>query len=269
MEEIKVKTEEKRVSGSPIYYYVSGAENSECIVFLHAAYADHTQFNSQVNFFTKNYKVIAVDMLGHGKSTDAAKGDGIEKMAEYIASIADAENAEKIHLAGVSLGAVVVQDFANKFPDRTASIACFGGYNINNFDVSMQKENSGTQMGMMLKAIFSTKSFAKANMKISAVTPQAQQDFYEMNLRFPKKSFMYLAGLNGMVNKVKPTPRDYPLLIGCGDSDIPMELKVCELWHNEEPTSKKVVIPNSGHLVNMDAPDSFNDIMQKFLKNEL
>ena len=80
---------------------------------------------------------------------------------------------------------------------------------------------------------------------------------------------MYLAGLNGMVNKVKPQPRDYPVLIGCGEHDIPMELKVSEMWHNEEPTSKKVIIPNAGHLVNMDAPEYFNVVMLKFLKNEL
>ncbi len=269
MDKIRVKMEEKRVSGSPIYYYVSGEENSECVMFLHAAYADHTQYNNQVNFFAETYKVIVVDMIGHGKSVNVEKKDGIEKMSKHILEIANAENVQKLHLVGVSLGSVVVQDFANKYPARTASISSFGGYNINNFDASIQKENGGTQMLMMLKAIFSIKAFAEANKKISAITPQAQQDFYEMNLRFPKKSFMYLAGLNGMVNKVKPQPREYPILIGCGDNDIPIELKVCEMWHNEEPDSKKVVIPGAGHLVNMDAPDSFNDVLLKFFKNEL
>lgn len=98
-----------------------------------------------------------------------------------------------------------------------------------NFDLSLQKQNSSAQVGMMLKAIFSVKWFAKSNRKISAYTVQAQEDFYKMNTEFPKKSFMYLAGLNKMVNVRKTAKRNYPLLIGCGRYDIPMELAAVEI----------------------------------------
>ena len=82
---------------------------------------------------------------------------------------------------------------------------------------------------MMLKAIFSVKWFAKSNRKISAYTVQAQEDFYKMNTEFSKKSFMYLAGLNKMANVRKTAKRNYPLLIGCGRYDIPMELAAVEI----------------------------------------
>lgn len=270
MQELCVAMTEKRLESSPIYYYVSGSENSECILFVHAAFADHTQFNNQVNFFALRYKVITLDLLGHGKSRKAFKGDNIEKMSKYIFDIISEERVDKAHLVGVSLGAVIIQDFANKYPENVASLSCFGGYDINNFDLSIQKENGGAQMRMMMKAVFSIKWFAETNKKISAITPQAQQDFYEMNLRFPKKSFMFLAGINSMVNKFKPKiPRNYPLLIGCGERDISMELKACEMWHSGEPLSKKIVIPDAGHLVNMDAPEYFNDILDDFLTGRL
>ena len=110
------------------------------------------------------------------------------------------------------------------------SLACFGGYDINNFDAKMQKENSASQTLMMLKAIFSIKWFAKSNKKISAYTLQAQKDFYEMNIQFSKKSFMYLSSLSSMVNVRQTEPRKYPLLIGCGKYDIPMELSACLLY---------------------------------------
>ena len=149
-----------------------------------------------------------------------------------------AEKIEKIHIVGVSLGAVLAQDFANQYPDMVKSLACFGGYDINNFDMKMQKENSASQMLMMLKALFSIKWFAKANKKISAFTLQAQDDFYDMNIQFPKKSFMYLASLNSMVNKYQTGQRAYPLLIGCGEFDIPMELEAVKMWKDREPQCK-------------------------------
>ena len=40
MEELRVMTQQKQAEGTPVVYYVSGVENSECVVFIHAAFAD-------------------------------------------------------------------------------------------------------------------------------------------------------------------------------------------------------------------------------------
>lgn len=187
------------------------------------------------------------------------KGDGIENTAEYIKNILIEENIHKIHLIGVSIGAILVQDFANLYLEMVSSL---------------QKENGKAQGIMMLKAIFSIKWFAQSNKLISAYTKEAQEDFYQMNIRFPKKSFMYLSGLNKLVNKHTTKTRCYPLLIGCGDRDIPMELKAVELWHKSEPESEVVIFKDAGHLVNMDVPNEFNKrvidfIMQTKLEKSL
>ena len=145
--------------------------------------------------------------------------------------------------------------------------SCFGGYDINNFDAKMQKENGASQMLMMLKALVSIKWFAKANKQISAYTLQAQNEFYDMNILFPKKSFMYLASLNSMVNTHQTKQRMYPLLIGCGKFDIPMELSAVEMWKNREPQAKVVIFEDAGHCVNMDVPQKFNEVMEKFWRN--
>jgi len=261
--------ERKNLNKSPLYYYVSGNEQGECMMFLHAAFADHTMFDRQAEYFKKKYKIITIDLIGHGRSVHTKKGDSINKMAEWIQQIINQEQVEKVHLIGVSLGSVIIQDFANKYPDLVASMACFGGYDVNNFDPNMQKGNSKEQGLMMLRAIFSVKWFAENNKKISAYTKEAQEEFYQMNIRFPKKSFMYLASLNGMVNKYKTKKRNYDLLIGCGKKDIPMELEAVNMWHSSEPTSRVIIFEGAGHLVNMDVPVEFNQMIDKFLRKEL
>lgn len=236
------------------------------MLFLHAAFVDRRMFNAQFEYFKNKLNILAVDIIGHGKSVNAQKGDGIERMSDYIKEIMTVEGIDKIHIVGVSLGAVLAQDFANKYPDMVKSLACFGGYDINNFDTKMQSENSSAQMLMMVKALFSVKWFAKANKKISAYTEKAQEEFYEMNVLFPKKSFMYMAGLNGMVNKQQTQKRNYPLLIGCGEHDIPMEHKAVKMWQSSEPDSKVVVIENAGHCANMDNPLAFNLALEEIWK---
>lgn len=253
-----------KLINSPIAYYISRAEHTQWILFIHAAFVNHNMFKVQLKYFQSRYNVLAVDIIGHGQSTDTRKGDNIGKMSEWILGIVKAENIDKIHIVGVSLGAVLAQDFANHYPNSVKSLACFGGYDINHFDREMQKENSMRQMSIMMKAIFSVKWFAKANKKISAFTTQAQEDFYAMNILFPKRSFMFLAALDGMVNKFKTGQRNYPLLIGCGEFDIHAELSAVKMWKDTEPNCKAVIFENAGHCVNMDVPQEFNRVLEEF-----
>ena len=256
-----------KLNNSPIIYYISGNDHNEWCLFLHAAFVNYKMYKSQIEYFEKQYNVLVVDIIGHGQSTDTKKGDSIDKMSAWLYDIMKAEKIEKVHIVGVSLGAILAQDFANRYPDAVNSLACFGGYDINNFDAKMQKENGASQMLMMLKALVSIKWFAKANKQISAYTLQAQNEFYDMNILFPKKSFMYLASLNSMVNTHQTKQRMYPLLIGCGKFDIPMELSAVEMWKNREPQAKVVIFEDAGHCVNMDVPQKFNEVMEKFWRN--
>ena len=253
-----------KLANSPITYFLSRAEHSEWVLFLHAAFVDHRMFRAQFSCFQSKYNVLAVDIIGHGKSTDTKKGDTIERMSEWIFDILKAEKIGKIHLVGISLGAVLAQDFANRYPHSVQSLACFGGYNINHFDENAQRENSRQQIAMMLKAMLSVKWFAKENKKISAYTPQAQEEFYAMNVRFPKRSFRFLASLGRMVNQFPAGQRSYPLLIGCGQFDIPMEQTAIQAWKDEEPGCQVMIFENAGHCVNLDVPQEFNQVMEKF-----
>ncbi|QOY35469.1 alpha/beta fold hydrolase [Anaerobacillus isosaccharinicus] len=259
---------EKHLSGTPIHYWIKEKKSAESILFIHAAFADHTSFDEQIKFFANEYQVITLDLIGHGKSIKTHKGDSITKTADYIFKLLENEAINKIHLVGISIGAIIIQDFANKFPDKVASLCCIGGYYINNFDPKLQKENSGEQVKMMLKAIISIKWFAKSNKLISAVTPEAQEKFYQMNIRFKKRSFIYLAQLTKLVNKFNTTNRNYPVMIGCGIYDNPVAIKVANMWHESEPKSKLIVFENAGHLVNMDTPQEFNKKLFAFIKGD-
>ena len=256
----------KKSEGSPIAYFISDGGHAEWILFLHAAFVTHDMFRTQFGYFRDRYNILAVDIIGHGLSSETTKGDSILKMSEWIYEIMQAEGIGKLHIVGVSLGAVLAQDFANHHPDSVSSLACFGGYDINSFDTGIQRKNSSQQMLMMLKAMLSIKWFAKANRKISAYTPKAQDDFYEMNIHFPKKSFMFLAGLGKMINRYKTGKRNYPLMIGCGRFDIPMELEMTKTWKAYEPDCQMVVFENAGHCVNMDVPTEFNRTLESFWK---
>lgn len=254
------------LENSPISYYIDDRANGDWIVFLHAAFVDSGMFKKQFEYFSGKYNLLAVDIIGHGNSLRTRKGDSAETMSYWINRIFEKHDIPAAHFVGVSLGSVFIQDFANRYEDRVLSLACFGGYDVNNFDPEKQKANSKGQMKMMLKALFSIKWFAKANKKISAYTSEAQDEFYKLNIRFRKKSFMYLGGLRKLVNKYPKKQRRYKLLVGCGEHDIPMELEIVNEWAASENCGK-AILQGAGHCVNMDKPEEFNKLLENFYNN--
>ncbi len=255
----------RRLEGSPIAYYVEKAEDgAPWALLIHAAFVDHRMFRTQFEGFRGRCNVIAVDVLGHGGSTEARRGDSLASMASWLDAILRAEGAEAAHVAGVSLGGVLAQDFACSCPERVASLACFGAYDITRPDPELIRANGAAQMAMVGKALVSMRWFAEANKAISAHTEQARQEFYEMNLGFPKRSLRHLSTLGKLVGKHEPRPRSYPLLIGCGEHDLPMELDAVRAWATAEPGSEVLVVEGAGHCANMDAPERFNEALARF-----
>ncbi len=254
--------DEKVLKNKVIHYWIRGVENEKAILFLHPAFGDHTCFDSQLEYF-KTFKVITLDLIGHGKSIGKGR---IEDTAEDMIQILDSEGIDKVNLVGVSIGAVFAQDFANKYPNRVASLCCIGGYDINNFTKELQSDNDNQHLKMMFKAMFSIRSFAEDNKKMSAYTKDAQKRFYEMNLRFKKSSFRYLASLGKLINRYQTSRREYPLLIGVGEHDHEMAKKASLIWHHSEPESVYVEFSGAGHLVNMDTPDQFNEALMNMIR---
>ncbi len=253
------------LENSPVAYYIDDTANNDWLVFIHAAFVDHRMFEKQFDYFSGKYNLLAVDILGHGNSIRAKKGDNLEKMSDWIDRIFQKHGIPAAHFVGISLGSVFIQDFANKHENKVLSLACFGGYDINNFDIERQKANSESQIKMMLKALFSVKWFSKANKKISAYTSDAQTAFYNLNIQFRKSSFKYLAGLNKLVNKFPQKQRQYDLLVGCGEHDIPAEIEIVNEWAEYE-NCDKIIFKDAGHCANMDAPQAFNICLEKFLQ---
>lgn len=253
---------EKVLINTPIHYWTNESESTKAIIFIHPAFADHTCFDEQIHYFNC-YKIITFDLIGHGKSL--GKGT-MEETANYINQMLEVEKIDKINLVGVSIGAVFAQDFANKYGNRVSSLVCIGGYDINNFDRKLQKDNSTHQMKMMIKAMISIKMFAEDNKKISAFTKEAQEKFYAMNLKFKKSSFKYFATLHKLINKYHIDKREYPLLIGVGEHDVEIAKQASLIWHHSYPKSQFVEFLNAGHIVNMDVPKEFNEVISKIIR---
>ena len=116
--EIKTDIEHKTLmlNGNIIHYYVSGEQGKPTILFIHSAFSDHTCFYKQVDFFSQEFRVITIDLIGHGLSEVRNDKDKIDTSTEHILEIINAENITKLHIVGISMGSLIAQYFALKHP---------------------------------------------------------------------------------------------------------------------------------------------------------
>jgi 2-succinyl-6-hydroxy-2,4-cyclohexadiene-1-carboxylate synthase len=101
-------------------------KTGEAIVFLHYGGGNMVMWNGVIPFFTDDFRVILMDLRGHGKSDRPAGGYHMDAMARDVVGVLDALGVEKAHVVGSSLGAEVGLSMAANFPGRVYSLVCEG-----------------------------------------------------------------------------------------------------------------------------------------------
>ncbi|MEN8249707.1 MAG: alpha/beta hydrolase [Bacteroidota bacterium] len=255
-------------NGYGIHYYVSGQEHEEAIIFLHPAFSDHQAFDLQVDYFSKSYKVISLDMIGHGKSKAGKSKDKIDASADHIKEIMELEGIESAHLVAVSMGTLIAQYFALQHPDMIKSVTALGGYNINESNKEVEKAQRNSNLSLMARAILSMKSFRQKTAKMTCESERGQALFYLSSGDYERKSFMVMQGFQNIIKDRPQAEISYPLLIMVGEKDIDLALKMSNDWHKAVAISQFEVIKSAGHCANMDQPKEFNFIVADFISQE-
>lgn len=248
-----------------IHYFVSGKENNDLIVFLHPAFSDHRAFDQQIDFFSITYRVITIDLIGHGLSKAKGAKDKIDASSKHINEIMKIEGFEKVHIAGVSMGSLIAQYFALQYPDKIKTLTALGGYDIHKENKEVAKAQRSVNLKLVIRAVFSMKSFRKKTSQQICKSEKGQALFYETTSQYERKSFMVMQGLQNVIKDRKNIKPQYPTLILTGEFDIELSKKVAKEWHSELDNSKYYLFENAGHCANIDKPVEFNKIVIEFI----
>jgi pimeloyl-ACP methyl ester carboxylesterase len=254
-----------KIHGSKIHYYVSGEENEKSIVFLHAAFSDHRLFDLQIDYFAKDYKVITIDLIGHGLSKVNKSNDKIDASHEHIAKILEAEDILRTHLVGVSVGALIAQYFILKHPSKVQSLTVLGGYDINSKNKEIQNAQRGVNLSLIFRALFSMNAFRKKSALLTCSSERGQALFYKTMSHYERKSFMVMQGLQNIIKDRESAELDYPTFIMSGELEIELAKKMGKAWHSALKNSDYFIIKNAGHCANLDEAPVFNKKVKEFI----
>ncbi len=108
--------------GNTLHYVEAG--EGELIIFLHGFPSYWFSFIRQMDSLKDDYRVVAIDGLGAGKSDAPLDVDAykLENMSAHLNALIDHLGADKIHIVGHDWGSAFAFGFAQRYPDRVASV---------------------------------------------------------------------------------------------------------------------------------------------------
>lgn len=97
--------------------YIIKGTGDISLLFVHGAFIDKDYWQEQLEYFSKTYKVVLVDLAGHGRSDKNRDNWSIQSLGDDIISVIVESGLSNIILIGHSLGGDVILEVADKIPD--------------------------------------------------------------------------------------------------------------------------------------------------------
>jgi 3-oxoadipate enol-lactonase len=105
------------IHGTRIWYRVTGA--GAPVVQIHGAGFGHSNFAAATPILEKSFQIIDFDMRGYGMSDRPLQHYDMEVWADDVAGLIDHLGLARAHIHGTSMGGMVAQQFAAKYPQLT------------------------------------------------------------------------------------------------------------------------------------------------------
>jgi pimeloyl-ACP methyl ester carboxylesterase len=245
------------VDGVPIHSTVRG-NGPKTIVFVHGWTCDESSWRDQVPFFEKNYRVITLDLPGHGKSGSPAKGPlTMELFAKAIEAVRVESKAGKIVLVGHSMGTPVIREYARLYPANVAALVPVDG--VLHLSGSPNAPNADRMKGP--EGLKSREAMIRGMFGKSA-TPALQDHILKMMLAAPETTAYQAMSATfaapNWIDETFPVPA-LGIYADHSTADDPTYFK--KIF----PNGSSVEVAGTGHFVMMEKPAEFNKLLADFL----
>jgi pimeloyl-ACP methyl ester carboxylesterase len=110
-----------------IAYEMHGA-GEPALIFVHSWSCDRSYWKGQLETFSKNFKVVAIDLAGHGESGLGRKGWTIESFGADVSAVVEKLGLKRVILIGHSMGGDVIAEAARQLPGRVAGLIMIDTY---------------------------------------------------------------------------------------------------------------------------------------------
>jgi sigma-B regulation protein RsbQ len=260
---VSLKLSGATVDGIKIHSSAAG-KGKKTVILVHGWTCDDTTWTEQVPVLAKQYRVVTLDLPGHGKSESPKDGKfSMDLFARAIEAVRAEVKADRVVLAGHSMGSPVVIRYAQLYPQHTVALVLVDGLmpalqNPNakglirpKRSVAMAGPSGPRNRETMIRGFFST--------------PAIQTKILDMMLAAPEAT-----AVGAMDATDDPTtPADFVVKVptlGIYAGRGPMASRPSIQAHF--PDSEYTQIADTGHFLMLEKPEEFNRLLLAFLAKQ-
>ncbi|MCX7152065.1 MAG: alpha/beta hydrolase [Proteobacteria bacterium] len=265
----------KTDDGVNLYYEESGSGTP--VVFVHEFGGDHRSWEMQMRFFSRKHRCITFAARGYPPSDVPTSAESYSQLraVEDIIAVMDAAGIKKAHIVGLSMGGFATLHFGLEHPDRALSLVVAGaGYGAEkqheayfrevSLDVARQFEAQGSE------TFAKTYSLGASRVQFQNKDPRGWQEFA---IQLGQHSSIGAANTMRGVQARRPSLYDLearmktmtvPTLVMVGDEDDHC-LQPGIFMKKTLPACGLLVLPKTGHTLNLEEPGYFNGFVADFI----
>ncbi|MFN1216695.1 alpha/beta fold hydrolase [Chryseobacterium kwangjuense] len=220
-----------------LYYEVYG--EGEPLFLLHGNSGSIKDFYQQIPVLAKQFKVIAVDTRGQGKSIDTSKKDfTYTRFAEDVKALADQLGFKKVNIAGWSDGGITGLEFALKYPETCHKVIAIGA---NAFPEGVDER-------------------LVSHMKNQLLVLQAENDPQKFN----EKRLVKIMLNEPHISEKDLTKIKSPVLVIAGDKDV-IKQEHTKMMAKQIPNAELKIYKDATHMIPFEKADELNADIVRFL----
>lgn len=247
--------------GTPVSYEVSGT-GDPTLVFVHGWSCDARYWRFQVPFFTRNHRVVVLDLAGHGHSGMSRTRYTMRAFGEDVRAVVEETGSSRVILVGHSMGGSVIAEAARLMPDRV--IGLIGVDTLENIEYPLTLPEL-EEMLAPFRQDFQAGSRQFVGQMISPDTDPLIRDWILADMSSAPPSIalsamkeMMWQYITGEASKIFEKIR------------IPVVTVNGELWPIDYEANRRhmfsfdaIVLKDSDHFLMMDKPEEFNAALEK------
>ena len=261
--------------GVRLYYEEAGAGTA--IVFVHEFGGDHRSWEPQMRRFSRQHRCLTLAARGYPPSDVPASDESYsqQQAVHDIVAVMDAAGIERAHIVGLSMGGFATLHLGLEFPNRAHSLTVAGaGYGAEkhleayfqkvSLEVAAQFESQGSELF--------AKTYALGASRVQFQNKDSR-GWAEFAAMLGEHSATGAANTMRGVQARRPSIYDLesslaamqvPTLVMVGDEDDHC-LQPGLFLKKTIPACGLLVMPKTGHTLNLEEPDLFNQFLHEFI----
>lgn len=254
-----------RANGIEMHYEVSG--EGPWLVMSHSLACDVSMWEEQVDAFAAKFRLLRYDTRGHGGSQAPPGPYTLDLLAEDLKSLLDQLGIRRTHFIGLSMGGMIGQTFALKYPNVLQTMVLCdttSAYPASTAEVWNERIRVARSSGM---AALTESTLARwFTEQFRAARPDVIERFRKLISRTPVEGYV---GCSEALVRINVTSRLFnlriPALVVVGEHDPGTPVSMAKAIHENLPLSQLEVISQAAHISNVERPDEFNRLVLDFL----